>query len=84
MPFGGELGKVRDSATVPNFGKQGEAVGQVRGRKPKEGQEVEVKKPEPKKKSRRGGVNEQEPAVESKPKRRRTGSQKKQAPEETI
>lgn len=50
MPFGGELGKVRDSATVPNFGKQGEAVGQVRGRKPKKGQEVEVKKPEPKKK----------------------------------
>ena len=67
VPFGGELGIVQKSKNVPNFSKQGEAIGKTRGRK----QTKEAKaKAEPKKKSRRG----QEPAGESKPKRQRRGA----------
>lgn len=82
VPFGGELGKVKESDRVPNFSKQGEAIGKQRGRKPQKVQEIQ--KAEPKKKSGSGGGGEPEPAVESKPKRRRTGSQKTQVAKETM
>ena len=46
VPFGGELGIVQKSKNVPNFSKQGEAIGKTRGRK----QTKEAKaKAEPKK-----------------------------------
>ncbi len=81
VPFGGELGKVRESAKIPNFSKQGEAVGKTKGRKAQKPKDTEkTVEPEPKKKSRRGG---DKPAAESKPKRQRVGK-KDQVPKETI